>query len=328
MLRVHKNIVVITIFVVFCTIFMTTNARAQFSQSDFSFSTNPVSPGPNERVTITIESLSLNLNNYFITWYLNGQKEQGNYGLTSFSFFTGEIGEESRVSTVLQLNSAQVLRRALVVSPVEIDLIWEANTYTPPFYKGKALPNRESTIKVVTIPQTGQITPNEAFDLVYYWKRDGRAVPLSSGYGKQAYSFTNNVLKQEEAIEVSISDRSGSGTGSKSIKIDSFFDPETQIYLRNDDRRLLLNKTIKQNDEIISFPFTLSAQPYSFSKEIENISFKWNINGQEITPENEEAKTDITLYPETGVNSANINVITENLKKLYENDTLNLLINV
>lgn len=318
----------VLVFVVCPFLFVIPQADAQFAQTDISFSTDPISPAPNEQVEVTIESLSYNLNNYFITWYLDGRKEQGNYGMTSFSFVTGGVGEASEVSVVIQINASQVIRKNLTISPVEIDLIWEADTYVPPFYRGKALPNRESNMKVVAIPQTATITPNNAYDLIYYWRKNRKSVPTESGYGRQAYSFEKNILNSEENISVMIEDRNGITTAEKSIDLEQFFKPEIIMYLRDDEGRLLTNKALEDNTKIVSLPFTISAEPYYFSRDIENITFDWNINGQDIFPEQELTKTDITLYPETGVNSAQIKVGVENSTSLYENSNATLLISI
>jgi len=302
---------------------------AQALNEDISFKVIPRSPSANQRVKVGLVSFNINLNNHFITWYLNGNKQQGNYGMTSFEFVTEELGNDSVVSAVIQVGSQEVIRKKITISPVDITMLWEAqDSYTPPFYKGKALPNRESQIKVVAIPQTKTIKPNDAHDLVYYWKNNQGAQPTSSGYGKSSYVFKKDFIETKNNISVRIEGREGTPNIEGVLTLNEGFLPQILFYLKDPQGRLLLRSALEENDSVKMSPFTISAQPYYFSNDLSSLDFGWKINGETSSIEKTAGLVDITLSNSNSVNVADIFVSIKNPQKLYEQLSSSLIINI
>src|SRR5690606_39124133 len=115
---------------------------------------------------------------------------------------TGNSGDVTDITAVIEIEG-QVFRKELRFAPSQIDLLWEAtDAYTPPFYKGKALPIQQSELRVTAIPETFLIEPTDAPNLVYYWDRNYSRDVAKSGFGKQSYSLTADPLNPTEKIKV------------------------------------------------------------------------------------------------------------------------------
>jgi len=142
-----------------------------YSADDIFVETFPKIPGPNENVSLKLNSYSFNLNNYYIAWFKNGEKQFADYGSREFDFTTGDSGEITDVTAVIEFNN-QVFRKELRFAPAQVDLLWQVTDgYKPPFYKGKVLPIKQSDIRITAIPETLLIEPSDAANLVYYWDK-------------------------------------------------------------------------------------------------------------------------------------------------------------
>ena len=71
-----------------------------YSADDIFVETYPKIPGPNQGVELNLKSYSFNLNNYYIAWFLNGEKKSADYGNKTFNFKMMSI----IISNFLQIN--------------------------------------------------------------------------------------------------------------------------------------------------------------------------------------------------------------------------------
>jgi len=71
-----------------------TPALAQARDSDVSVAVNPETPGPNQDVILTLTSFAVDLDKAQISWRLNSQLGLLGIGRKSFTFKTGESGNQ------------------------------------------------------------------------------------------------------------------------------------------------------------------------------------------------------------------------------------------
>ena len=115
---------------------------------------------------------------------------------------------------------ASAINKMLTINPSDIDLLWEAmDSYTPPFYKGKALPSTESQIKIVAYPNTSGLSNTNQKNISYTWKNNYDTVGSASGYGKSKYIFINDNLKNTEKVSVVATGLSGSYSSEGKVDI-------------------------------------------------------------------------------------------------------------
>lgn len=81
-----------------------------------------------------------------------------------------------------------------------VDLLWQASTYTPPFYEGKALWSNQSTITFTAIPQ-GFTNPSS---LIYRWSKDDAILGNSSGVNKRSLTIYDTPLSLPVTVKVEL----------------------------------------------------------------------------------------------------------------------------
>src|SRR3989338_2221189 len=136
-----------------------------------TFSTTPKTPGANESVLVTMNSYAVNLGTANITWYVNKEPIKNGTAETSLTLRTGDFGEKVTIDVVIITTEGLTVNKQFIIAPAEVDMLWEAQTYTPPFYKGKALPTYKSLVRVIAIPRFNSVTSSPA-KYFYKWTYD------------------------------------------------------------------------------------------------------------------------------------------------------------
>ena len=131
-----------------------------------NISTNPKTPGPNEDVIISMNSYAVDLNTAMIIWFVNKSPSKQGIAEKTLTIHTGDLGTKTIVDITILGNTGKI-NKQIVIAPAEVDMLWEAQTYTPPFYKGKALPSYKSLVRVTAIPRFNALTSDPS---QYYYK--------------------------------------------------------------------------------------------------------------------------------------------------------------
>ncbi|MCI0565815.1 hypothetical protein L0Y46_01315 [bacterium] len=284
--RIKKRAIVIFVALVCFFAVSAGEAEAQTLFGDInktvSLTSTPRIPGSNEEVLIEINSVLANLGTSLITWYVNDRIVLSGYGEQRISVRTGNPGSAS-VIRVSILSAGSVLEASMVIRPTIADVIWEADTYTPPFYRGKALPSTESKIKLWAVPDIrsdsgARVSSN---NLVYEWRINGLPVREISGYGKNAAFIQSGYLGQSNVAEVVA--RTSDGVISASGK--SYYqivEPWLVFYEKNSLTGILFN-TMLGNDVRLSKgdSIILRAVPYFFDRDAlqgSNAAYTWKLD--------------------------------------------------
>ena len=167
----------------------------------------PNYPRPNEPVFINLTLYTDDLNSADIGWYKNDKLVLNGKGKVNYSFVAGNVGEETKIEIRIKLLSGTSFSKSFTLNPASIDLVWEANSYVPPFYKGKALHSRQGNLKIVAMPEfvkNGKRTAPE--NLVYEWSNGVDVYQSQNGYGKSVLILNGSILGQTDKIEVLVTD--------------------------------------------------------------------------------------------------------------------------
>lgn len=281
-----------------------------YSEKDINVKTSPEIPGPNEQVTIELNSYSINLNNYYISWFENGEARSGGYGSEIYSFTTGNTGEATNITAVVEFGD-QIFRKQLRFVPAVVDLLWEVpDAYTPPFYKGKALPVKQSTIKVSAIPETQIIAPTDAPNLVYYWSRNYNRDGINSGFGRQSYTIQADPLNEEEKISVTMNDIREQSFAKNIITIPTNEQNiKTLFFEVNKNGRILTQKALNVDGIIPGDTVRLSFHPLNMTSVKDNfvdLFVEWEVNNQIRPPQDFDNQNE--LYISSGGQTGNVEV--------------------
>ena len=261
-------------------------ARAEFSLADIktTIEVSPKNPKSYQSVLLSISSPFIELGRAEITWSLDTKIALKGVGAKNLWFKTGPVGSVNKVGVVIKTLDGNIIYKDTVITPSDVDMLWESYTYTPPFYKGKALDTQESLIKIVAIPHiidTNGIKLSPE-NLIYKWKTKGELRSEASGFGKNIYVFRNGIVPVLETIEVEVSSVDGISLTDKTLTL-IITDTKPIIYQNDPLLGVLFNKTLTGTidmNNISGNEIRLSAYPFFFSiiKNKEEINYSWKMN--------------------------------------------------
>ncbi len=296
------------------------------ASNDLDIKTSPQNPGPYQQITVTIESYSTDLDKASIRWTLNGKIASNGTGQRKFSFQNGAGGETTRLNISIYTNSGQSITRTLSWRPLGVTTLWQATTYTPPFYRGKALLAPGARVKVVALPDNNSKgNALSAGNLAYVWKMDGTTVEGVSGYGKNSFTFWGPKPLENKKVSVLASTVDDSAKTESRISL-TLSQPMILFYESDPLLGILYNHALSSDYNLSKKELSLSAEPYYFSNEESEdqiLDYNWSLNGTGIN----NNKHTITLRNDTGSSGDSIvSLAMSNIQETYQKATQTLLL--
>ena len=225
----------------------------------------PKNPEPFQTVKTTIKSSLYDLDRSKITWLVDGLEKKTEIGLKEYNTLAGKNGQKTIVKAIVELSDG-TKEIETSFTPSLVDLIFESLSYTPPFYKGRALNPSQGSVIVTAIPELVKSNGEKelAQNIFYSWKKDGTPQLPSSGMGKNVLTFTGTVPVRDTIIEVSVSSLDKNLSASKQITIINV-DPKIIFYENSPIYGIMLNKGIKGVINMLTDEFSVIAVPYFFN---------------------------------------------------------------
>lgn len=198
-------------------LFLMSPVFAQFTDtslgSDISINVTPSNPDPLQNVTLEVKSYSVDLDQTMIVWRYNGKIVSSGTGKTRIDVVAPDANNAGLITVTVSGTGFASSTTAIDIRTAKVDLLWEAaDSYTPPFYKGKALLSPNGLIRVTAI-QSHSSPKNLSFE----WTRNDSVVSAASGYNKNSIVFRNETLKQREDISVVVQSGFFGGTNNISL---------------------------------------------------------------------------------------------------------------
>lgn len=293
-------------------------------QEQISFSITPSVPRPNQLVTAKINSYSSDLNTLQISWYLNGVLIKKEIGAVNQQFQVGDIGQQTKLKIVILKSNGTTLEKNYSFRPAEVDLIVEAQTFTPPFYEGSAYYVKQASVKVSAMPQVldkngRYINPK---NLSYKWYLDGSAVQEASGYGKQTFSYTSPLLSKDFRVGVDISTIEDGSVANETVAI-SPKNPEALFYEKSPTLGTLYNKLISNSFTLIGNEVEFEIIPFGFNKSSffrgSNI-YDWKLNNSKISSPNQNSLVFRNDSNTTGQSNIGVSISNETMLQSATNN--------
>lgn len=281
----------------------------------------PPTPGPRQQVSVSVQSYATDLDRSDIAWFLNSKLAAEGTGQKTFSFKTGAAGSLSNILIVAKLPDGSTVQQSLDIRPAFLDLVWEAVSYTPPFYRGKALFPYEGTVKVVAMPDIltdngGRLNPK---NLVYAWSIDGNPVPDVSGFGKNFIFFNGALPFKTVSLSVTATtvDKLYSASGATTLT------PQLPYILFYEDSPLygvLYGNALGSNVPLANPEIRVAAVPYfigAANRQDSALAYKWQLNNQPIAPG--ASKDGVTFRQNAGTSGvAQIGLDVSILNKVFQ----------
>ncbi len=283
-----KKLFLITILFSFLIIFLPITSLAYVEESegsDLIATVSPENPKAGEIVTISLRSFGFSLTGKVINWKVNGKPTVSALGATSYSFQLGKPGTTVTVEINLVGDNYIPKKKTLYFQSSDLDLIWQTDSYVPPFYQGKALPSPGSTIKVLAIPvmvdRLGKKIPIGS--IFFDWKKDGRSYSESSGLGRNFFVFKTSPGDSSAVIgvEASVNKEKLIAAAGTNIVLKQ---PTLLLYENKALDGTAYQKTITGEYDLYNSEVTIKAEPYFLNwTNPSSVFYKWLVNGDTIS---------------------------------------------
>ncbi|MBI2674021.1 MAG: hypothetical protein HYX23_01940 [Candidatus Zambryskibacteria bacterium] len=208
----------------------------------------------------------------------------------------------------------------LGVQAQSVDLLWQGETYVPPFYQGRSLWSNQSRITFFAMTQ-GLGNPA---NLYYKWTKNGTVLGNINGVGKNTLSFTDSILSRPQIIRVDILSGENAVLASASV----FAAPESPIldvYENNPLYGFMFHRGVDREYRFRDKETTFTAFPLFFSvsgRADNTISYEWRTNNGDV-----ETKNSVTYRaPDNVAGASQIQVSASNKEKILQSGGKNFLI--
>ncbi len=181
--------------------------HAQIPQP-ISLIASPSSPSSGQKFTVQAATPTTDSDTATFRWTVNGiaQPDASGIGKHTIALTAGSLGSETRVAVSIA-HARGIQSASLVVRVSDLALTWFAETYVPPWYRGKALPSQNAVVNFVAMPRIiidGAAVPPER--LIYQWSLDGEGNALR-GLGERIFRIrTLDLPGATHTVRVTVED--------------------------------------------------------------------------------------------------------------------------
>lgn len=199
-----------------------------------------------------------------------------------------------------------------------VDILWQGDTYTPPFYKGRALWSTQSRITFLAIPN-GVGNPT---NLIYRWTKNGTVLGNINGLGRNTLAFTDSILSKPQTIEVEVLSNQNTLLASASIIVTPI-SPVLAVYKNNPLYGFMFHREESGIQKLLEREVTYTAFPlfFSTSNRINTaLDYEWRTNVGKAEKQNSvtyRTPDNTTGSSEIRVNVLNKEKITQTANKSF-----------
>jgi hypothetical protein len=237
-------------------------------------------------VTISARSFLIDLDRAAIAWVVNGTRVETADGEKVFKTKVGSIGSETKVTMLVEGANGLSAAPEVVLRPVELELQWESDGYTPPLYRGRTLASPGSTIisqaEVRFVRSNGtHILPQ---DIVYSWSLNGRALGDVSGRGKSSARIPVTELYGDAIISVDATSLDSVFHAARSARVPQV-EPHIMLYRAHPLLGLDYHNAIAAQSVFTDSEVTVAALPYFSSGNgpfDKGLSYVWMVEGKKV----------------------------------------------
>ena len=257
----------------------------------------PNEPRASETVRLSVDSGAIDLDRSVIVWYSNKKEFARGNGLKDATILAGPLGSDTVIEVVAESNEATG-RATARIRPVEIHILWNSDSYVPPFFKGRALPGTSGTVSAYALVhfQTlgGTLIPEK--DIIYSWYQNGARVAHLSGRGKSSATFQSPARFDADTIKMAAESLDARFSGSTTIVIPRE-DAKLVLYENHPLFGILFHRAIVGEVNTAERELKVSAFPYfvrAFSPREETLFYEWHVNDKIVIPD-KSARNSISI---------------------------------
>lgn len=223
------------------------------------------------------------------------------------------------------LASAQINVSTEIVSS-SVALVWQADTFVPPFYAGKALAPLDATVRVFAFPDTSFGNPSTA---TYAWKLNGQVLGSDSGTGRSSLLIPGSSFASERLVVVEVTSADGSKRGTGVARIESAT-PKLMLYQETPLAGTFFSHAIGDDGLIIPTETDVSvgAYPFFFSTPSRSglIAYSWTVNGDSVNDTTTQRGTLMARGEEVGTSTVQITAMNPSRILQRASETFNIFL--
>jgi len=275
-----------------------------------TLSMSPQNPTPGDTVHLKVTGGSLvDLQDSTITWFQNGKNISKGVGNTDLDIKAGALGQEINIVVQVTPPGGISSTQTLSIIPTHIDLLIDSDSYTPPFYRGRALPSAGTRLRMQALtyfkrPNGSLIPPSS---IIYTWSQNGQIAGSLSGLGHQTVTLPSPVLYSTDVIKVDAASTDGTLHGSASITLSSV-QPLITLYEDHPLFGLMYHQMMGDQTSIPDSEMTFAAVLYFAQIKgptDPRLQYTWKVNGA-VVPSNAVRPDEITINADKSKGDANI----------------------
>ncbi|MEK7647329.1 MAG: hypothetical protein AAB378_03120 [Patescibacteria group bacterium] len=294
----------------------------------FSIRLSSNSPKPNTAVTAQILTYRFDEDRAYILWQIDDKLVAQGPGVTTITLQSPDMGKTKKITAHVTTLEGDQSSQSFNLTVHDVDFLWDALTYVPPGYRGKALPTPQSNARISAIPhlfKDGKKLSPET--LIYEWSFDARKDARASGVNKDSF-IVQLPDSDNHTIAVKLSDRANEITFEKSIILTAKnASPEIIFYEDNPLEGPIYAKALLNSLKLAQGAINLRAEPFYFSKEnISALTYEWEMNNESVLAEEKPNVLNLRA-PENATGETIINLTIRNLSRLLQsvNATLRIM---
>jgi hypothetical protein len=150
---------------------------------DVSIELTPRFPRPGEQVRAVIKQYLVDPDFSLITWTVNNEVVLQGYGEVEYIFVAGPAGSLLNINVSLRDQNGRVVAGNRSVRINDISFVWEARTYTPPFFMGRPKFSYGAEVAIIAYPlifdASGKLY--DISDLTFTWAQGARELKTTRG---------------------------------------------------------------------------------------------------------------------------------------------------
>lgn len=318
-MQVQKTILALLILA-FAAIPVHAQISSPNTEGRIVISMTPESPVAGEYVRLSAASATVDLQKSDVTWYADTKIIAQGEGITEAGISAGPAGSAVDVVVIAQSADGTAATGEAFIRPTIVDIVWESDSYTPPFYKGRALPSAGTNIRAQAMTNfrlTGG-TPVPAGDITYTWRRNGAVTQTASGRGRSFAIFPAPTLFGTDVIEVETVSADGTLSGKTRVNISSV-EPVLVLYENHPVFGIFYSKAFGQTATVKDAEVTFAAVPYfaeAGSADDPQLVYQWQVNGQNITADYARP-SEITINSDKSNGTAALTLSLTRLRNWY-----------
>lgn len=263
--------------------------------------------------TASLDNYSLSLQVTNISWKIDGRTIPEAQNQRSVEFTSKDVGQTTTIEVTVETFEKLNFSAKRIVTPIYLDIIFEPQTKTPSFYKGRALPSIFSTVNLTALVNG---TPDNANNYIYNWSLNDTNITGGALRGKYKVS-TEVPAGYQNVIVLSVSTLDGIPVASRSLALSSV-EPKLLFYETN-TLHGIKNIPIRDSLNLIGNSVSVKAEPYYIDINTYNKPglLEWKVDGIR-SPSSGNNPYEVTLSKQ-GLNGvSNVNFHVRNLNNFIQ----------